>query len=169
VIGETYDITWDSEGVIDSVMIEYLNESVVGFDTIAVAANTGSYSWTVPNTPGTQTRVYVSDVTDYAGVRDASDADFTIATEAVAEQPSHSSLSLEVVDNLSATPTLSYTLPAGKTGTLSIYSADGRRILEETIEGKGVRDASALLSQGVYFARLQAGCQTVRVKLVLTR
>jgi uncharacterized delta-60 repeat protein len=171
VIGETYNITWDSEGAIDSVMIEYLNESVVGLDTIAVVANTGTYSWIVPNTPGTQTRVYVSDVTDYAGVRDASDADFTIATEAVAEQPSHSSLSLEVVENLSSFPTLRYAIPAGKTGILTFYSVDGR-----TVETLSLSSSQSTFTWdvhdvpvGVYFAELTVGSYSQTAKAVLIR
>jgi hypothetical protein len=165
VIGETYNITWDHEGFIDSVMIEYLNESVVGFDTIAVVANTGTYLWTIPNTPGTQTRVYVSDVADYADVRDASDADFTIATEGVEDAGLLSTLSLEVTPE----GLIRYQVPGTKDVTLKVYAVDGSLALSELITSSSGELRCDGLVPGVYFVRLTAGIGLRSKKLVLTR
>jgi len=48
---------------------------------------------------------------------------------------------------------LSYDVPGE--ARLTLYSADGRRVLTETVEGQGVWNASATLPQGVYFARVK--------------
>jgi len=48
---------------------------------------------------------------------------------------------------------LSYDVPGQ--ASLILYSADGRMVLTETIEGQGVWNASATLPQGVYFARVK--------------
>jgi len=62
---------------------------------------------------------------------------------------------------------LSYEVP-GK-AQLTLYSADGRKVLQETIEGKGVWDAPAALPQGVYFARVENDSGSARTKLVVLR
>jgi len=51
---------------------------------------------------------------------------------------------------------------------LTLYSADGRKVLEETIEGKGVWDAPPL-PQGVYFARVEGETSSTTQKVVLIR
>jgi hypothetical protein len=51
---------------------------------------------------------------------------------------------------------------------LTLYSADGRRILEETIQGKGVWDAPPL-PQGVYFARVKDNSASATAKVVILR
>ncbi len=80
-------------------------------------------------------------------------------------------LSLEVVNNPTSTPTLSYTLPAGIKASLSFYSADGRRIEEFSLNSSQSTftwDASELPC-GVYFARLWLGNQSISAKICLTR
>lgn len=52
---------------------------------------------------------------------------------------------------------------------LTFYSADGRRILEDAITGKGVWEPPALLPQGVYFARIEAGKYSHTARLVILR
>ncbi|MEA3312362.1 MAG: T9SS type A sorting domain-containing protein, partial [candidate division WOR-3 bacterium] len=49
---------------------------------------------------------------------------------------------------------------------LTLYSADGRRILKETIQGKGIWEAPKLPS-GVYFARVKSESASARAKLVI--
>jgi len=74
----THTITWTQVGsAIDSVEIEY---SIDGGGWISVAndTNSGSYSWTVPNTPDDSVGVRVSRIGDNLGA-DVSDAPFTIA------------------------------------------------------------------------------------------
>ncbi|MCK4575970.1 SBBP repeat-containing protein [candidate division WOR-3 bacterium] len=92
----------------------------------------------------------------------------------IEEQPSvgySSLLSLQVVNNPTATPTLRYTLPAGIKASLSFYSADGRRIEEFSLNPSHsifTWNASKLPC-GVYFARLEFGNQSISEKICLTK
>jgi len=65
---------------------------------------------------------------------------------------------------------LSYDVSGSVTGQakLTLYSADGRKVLEETIQGKGVWDAPVLPS-GVYFARVTTEGYSARTKVVVLR
>ncbi|MDQ1353601.1 MAG: large repetitive protein, partial [Acidobacteriota bacterium] len=72
-----YSITWNSTGAISNVMIEYSTTSGSSWNTItASTANSGSYNWTVPNTPFNTCLVKISDVTGPAS--DQSNALFAI-------------------------------------------------------------------------------------------
>jgi len=51
---------------------------------------------------------------------------------------------------------------------LTLYSADGRRILQETIKGEGIWEAPKLPS-GVYFARVEGEASSKTQKVVLIR
>lgn len=52
---------------------------------------------------------------------------------------------------------------------LSVYSADGRLVLTETVEGKGIWEAPTELPQGVHFARVVTENHTARSKVVVVR
>jgi len=52
---------------------------------------------------------------------------------------------------------------------LTLYSSDGRKVLEETIKGKGMWDAPVHLPQGVYFARVEGDASSKTQKVVLIR
>jgi hypothetical protein len=62
---------------------------------------------------------------------------------------------------------LSYDIPGE--ARLILYSADGRRILEETIEGKGTWVAPIGFPSGVYFARVEGESAAYTGKVVLVR
>ncbi|MBA7605297.1 hypothetical protein ES703_12427 [subsurface metagenome] len=63
---------------------------------------------------------------------------------------------------------LSYDVSGSVTGeaSLTLYSADGRRVLEETIKGEGIWQAPKLPS-GVYFARVEGEAGKARAKVVI--
>jgi len=84
----------------------------------------------------------------------------------VAEAPEPSPLHLTTSLNR-----LSYDIPGGVTGEtrLILYSADGRRILEETIKGKGTWVAPIGFPSGVYFVRVEGGRSACTGKIVLVR
>ena len=92
----------------------------------------------------------------------------------IAEQSSDCNsflINLGVVNNPTSIPTLCYTLPAGMQGSLSFYSADGRRIEEFSLDSSQSTftwDASRLPC-GVYFARLGSGNQSISAKICLTK
>jgi hypothetical protein len=74
------NITWASTGGIFNVMIEYSTNKGSSWNTItASTANSGSYNWTVPNTPSTNCLVKISDTAGPAV--DTSNAVFTIAAQ----------------------------------------------------------------------------------------
>jgi Leucine-rich repeat (LRR) protein len=76
-INSTYAITWSSTGSISTVMIEYSTNIGGSWTTITSStSNTGTYNWTIPNTPSTNCLVRVSDTTGPAA--DTSNSVFTI-------------------------------------------------------------------------------------------
>jgi len=76
--GSVQNITWTTTGTVTNVKIEISTDGGTNYTTVvASTANTGSYSWTVPNTPGANIRIRVSDAAGTAS--DASNGNFTIA------------------------------------------------------------------------------------------
>ncbi len=77
VVGSTHDITWNSASGINSVKIEF---STNGGSTWSVitgsAANSGKYSWIIPDSVSISCRVRVSDTAN--GAADMSDSFFSI-------------------------------------------------------------------------------------------
>jgi len=93
----------------------------------------------------------------------------------VAESPIQTESPIQLSASLNR---LSYDVSGSVTGEakLTLYSADGRRILQETIKGKGVWDApppsslpSSHLPAGVYFARVSTEGYSARTKVVVLR
>src|SRR5207244_12372513 len=83
VVGSTFTITWtatDNTGVAN-VDLAYSTDGGATYPNVIATgiANSGSFAWTVPNTPNTTARVRVSahDVV-CSSASDASDANFTI-------------------------------------------------------------------------------------------
>jgi len=79
-LGDQHNITWTSEDI-TNVKIEYSTDNGSAWlDVVAsVPAASGSYSWTIPNTPSTECLVRISDVGN-AAVIDVSDNVFTISS-----------------------------------------------------------------------------------------
>jgi hypothetical protein len=80
-VGSSYSITWTSQYVSNPfVGIDYSTDNGVTWTTIiATTNNTGSYTWTVPNTPSTQCLVRVKDAANPTITFDVSNVNFTIA------------------------------------------------------------------------------------------
>ena len=79
----------------------------------------------------------------------------------VVESPIHTASLIHLEASLNR---LSYDVPGE--ASLILYSADGRKVLEETIEGEGIWQAPSLPS-GVYFARVEAESAKATGKLVI--
>jgi len=75
--GSRYNITWETEGVVENVLIEYSIDNGGNWIVVDTVENTGSYFWEVPLANSQQCLVSVSDAID-AGVSDVSDTVFTI-------------------------------------------------------------------------------------------
>lgn len=92
----------------------------------------------------------------------------------IEEQPSPSSepssLTLEILDNLSSSPTIRYSIPRGQHATLTFYAANGRKIDSFTLDA--AQSAFSWITDrpsGVYFARLQTGESAKVARFVKTR
>lgn len=86
VIGSSRNITWVNGGSFNrNVTIELSTDGGATYPSVIASnvANTGSYSWTVPNTPTTQARVRVREY-DFAAPLGASSSNFTISLTASA-------------------------------------------------------------------------------------
>jgi hypothetical protein len=77
-IGASKNITWNSNGI-SSIKIEYSTNGGINWDLIQGThpANTGSYSWTIPNAPSSQVKVKISDASIPA-IKDSTAGNFTI-------------------------------------------------------------------------------------------
>ena len=88
----------------------------------------------------------------------------------VVESPIHTASLIHLEASLNR---LSYDVSGSVTGEakLTLYSADGRKVLEETIKGEGIwtpsSQPSSHLPSGVYFARVESESASARAKLVI--
>ena len=74
-----HTITWTTQGSVGNVKIEYSTNGGTSYtDIVASASNSGTYSWTVPNTPSSNCLVRISEAS--SGMpSDVSNAAFAIA------------------------------------------------------------------------------------------
>ena len=77
VAGNTSAISWQSQGPIDSVLIEYSTDNGSNWVPIGTVTNTGLYEWLVPSVTSDQCLVAITDATN-AAITDTSDGMFTI-------------------------------------------------------------------------------------------
>lgn len=83
--------------------------------------------------------------------------------------PLNPALSLEVEGNFTS-PVIRYSIPQGSTGTLAIYSADGRLAREFSLTAsESTISWNDPVPRGAYFAVLKTGIGRVSTKLVLVR
>lgn len=90
-----------------------------------------------------------------------------------ADQPTPSPrlVTLEVMDNATTTPSLCYAIPAGHQGTLTFYSADGRKLESHLLDPAQSTFAwtARSASSGLYFARLVAAKAHATTRVLLIR
>lgn len=81
------NITWNANSI-GNVKLEYRTAPAAPWQVIApsVLASLGTYAWTIPNTPTSQARVRISDVSDGNPV-DSSNADFSITAASITITP----------------------------------------------------------------------------------
>ena len=82
VAGSTYEISWDTEGTISTILIEYSTDNGGNWTPVDPpnVGNSGSYNWTVPWTSSDQCLVKVSDASDPC-ISDTSDDVFAISPD----------------------------------------------------------------------------------------
>lgn len=64
---------------------------------------------------------------------------------------------------------VSYSLPAGQLGLVSVFDISGRRITEVTVRGAAEAELPTDLTSGVYLVRLDSGTESVVEKAVILR
>jgi photosystem II stability/assembly factor-like uncharacterized protein len=83
MVNSTKSITWNSY-LSSSVKIEYsTNNGLNWLSVINSTPSTGSYNWTIPNTPSSLCRIKITDL-DNSSVFDSSDNTFTIKLSSIA-------------------------------------------------------------------------------------
>src|SRR5207244_9576178 len=105
IVGSTQAISWTTTGTVPNVKLEYSTDGGVSYPNVvaASAANTGSFSWTIPDSISNTVRVRVSDVTD-ATTNDISDANFKIRGNLTVSAPNGGE-----VFTIGATQTITWT------------------------------------------------------------
>lgn len=84
IIGDQYSITWNTTGTVNTVDLYYSINGGSTWNMINdLITNTGSYLWTIPNTPSYNCKVKVVDSNNQSTVFDESNSTFTIDSVAV--------------------------------------------------------------------------------------
>ncbi len=91
-------------------------------------------------------------------------ASYTMST-GVEEQAEAQTVTL-VVQTITTTPRISYALPNGQSGSISIYDAVGRRLESRKVQGSGEVKFLPLTS-GIYFVKLNTSQSTLIRKAVV--
>jgi len=180
----THDITWtasDNVGVA-TIDLEFSSNNCASWTPIASGlANSGTYAWTLPNTPTTLARVRATahDVNALTG--SGTSGIFTVVDPATAA-PGPGALEFAIA-RPSPNPArsgvrLRFSLPYAGSARLEIADVEGRRMWPRDFAAAaagvhelawdGRDDAGAPASAGTYFVRLTsgAGVRTARVALL---
>jgi len=88
--------------------------------------------------------------------------------EGITEAPTTDLMTLEV-RSFTDPLCVSYSIPQGQQGTLSLYDAAGRRIGRVNVRGSGSVEFTSALPSGVYFVRLESADLTITRKTLVLR
>lgn len=154
LIGQLHPITWtNGDGFARNVTIELSTNGGTTYSPIATnIANTGSYNWTVPNSPTTQARIRVREA-DFAAPSGVSSANFSIVTTPTA---ANVSISGRVTDN------------AGRSvaGAFAIVTTDGLPPFQARTNSFGMFTARGLPVGRSYTVSIQAKRYTWQSQVV---
>ena len=148
-VGTIQNITWTSSGV-TNVKIEYTTNNGTSWSTISasVAASSGSYSWTIPNTPSTQCKIRISDASD-SSVNSISINTFIIALSSFLVTTNPTSLTI-IVDGSTYTSPKTFQWTSGTWHTLSVPSpqsgATGTQFIYNSWSNGGTQNQSIYVS-----------------------
>jgi hypothetical protein len=93
----------------------------------------------------------------------------TLYGTGIAEPVTHPDAITLQVRSITAPLQVSYALPYGESGTLTLYDAAGRRIERMTVKGSGSVEFDSALPSGVYIVRLETEQTTITRKAVVLR
>ena len=177
--GTVHNVTWSST-LVDQVNLFYRSLPGVNWRSIAanIPAASGSFQWTVPDSPG-QTLVRIVSSSDGA-VLDESDNPFTIQSSTSVQElggiPSTYELAQNYPNPFNPTTQITYGLPKDGHVTLTVYNALGQEVVRLLDENQpagryalqfGARDKKGVaLSSGIYYYSLRSG-DFVEIKKML--
>ncbi len=158
LLGSTHVITWSSTGTIASVKIEYSTNNGASWTTIiASTANTGTYTWTVPNAPSASCLVRISEAAG-GTPSDASNAVFTISAATPAIALGRTRLDFGAVAGDVVTKSQTVMLDNSGGGTLAWTAASNRTWLSVApASGTGAAALSVRVNPADLAAGLLAG------------
>jgi len=182
--GTQRDITWNPQNIAVA-RIEYRRSPADPWVRLAdVQGHLGRFIWEIPNQPGTQVAVRVSDAWD--GSPADTSGEFTISSLVAVGDPAAVSFALwqNLPNPFDETTRIGYSLPVGAPVRLEVFDLAGHRVasLVREVQGPGVYhvpfgrgapttsgERLATLPAGVYFYRLQAGSLALTRKMLLLK
>ena len=118
-VGSGHNITWSTNGDVGPVKLEYSTDGGSTWATIVSStSNTGSYPWTIPNTPSANCLVRVSQVSG-GSPSDVSDAKFAIVAGIPTIQLSRTGLNFGAISGGVSTSAQSVIIGNSGAGTLN--------------------------------------------------
>lgn len=174
-----HDITWTSVNV-TNVKIDYsLNNGTTWLNIVPnIPASTGKYSWTVPDTSSSMTKIRISDASN-SSITDMSDFTFTISPvtgidDGTTNQPSVFKLDQNYPNPFNPVTNITYSVPERSYVILTVYNILGKEVasLVNGMKSAGsysVQFNGVNLESGVYFYRMQAGNYIATKKLILIK
>jgi hypothetical protein len=189
--GETWNgnsdqmILWGSTGVFAAVKIEYSMDNGGTWTTVTPnAANTGSFSWKVPNLDSDQTRLRISDAADGTPV-DMSDGAFRIVQVITDVAPGPNAVPKDFVlsqnypNPFNPDTKIEFSVPVAATVQLAIYNLKGDLIQvlfngdllpgSYTASWNGVDKNGLVVTSGVYIYKIRIGEWQASKKLLLVK
>ncbi|MHB1687442.1 MAG: T9SS type A sorting domain-containing protein [Ignavibacteriaceae bacterium] len=173
----THDITWTSINI-SNVKLEYSLDNGTNWSNIisSTPASPGKYTWTVPDTSSSSTKIRITNVSMPA-VSDISDSVFTISpvTGIIDENTSYTyQLSQNYPNPFNPSTNISFSIPKESKVVLKVYNMLGQKVatlVNQTMAGGNYRYEfnADNLSSGIYIYRLQAGDFMFTKKMTLLK
>lgn len=179
VAGTTQNISWLSTNV-SSVKLEYTTDNGAGWISItdSIPASPSDYNWLIPNTPSSQCKVRISDVTD-PGISDISNSVFTISPVSGIEKlnsavPESFGLCQNYPNPFNPVTRIRYAVPASSFVRISVYDILGNETarLVNGMTPAGyyeVEFSGYKLSSGIYFLKMNAEGYSSMIKMMLVK
>jgi len=166
--GSQHSIEWTYENPAESPFTYQLlcssNNGSTYHDTITSGIDPAeeSYSWTVPHMTSAECKLKI-ELVDIEGLVVSDDeSDDVFSMSGIGEIRVEPRLEIQASLNR-----LSYGV--SEEANFNLYSASGRKVLSQTLEGEGVWEATDAIPAGVYFVRVEAGKISKTTRLLILR
>lgn len=167
LVGSAVTITWTGTPLNTVVGIDYTIDNwtnTIWLNTNYQNPSANSYTWVVPNTPGTQCKVGVFN-TNFQG--DISNNYFTISTSTGVEE-NFTDYDVSVFPNPFSLETTIHTDKILTNATLTVYNLYGQQVKQVTnISGETFTLYRDNLLNGVYFVQLAEDNNLISIKMIV--